>query len=43
MMAAGIFGYIRHGGFNYHIDFVGGTELQVSFDNLWKLVAYAVH
>lgn len=31
MLAAGIGAYLKHDGFNYHIDFVGGTELQVSF------------
>lgn len=24
--------YVRNGGFNYHIDFVGGTEIQASFE-----------
>jgi preprotein translocase subunit SecF len=31
-LLAGAAAYIYHGGFNYHIDFVGGTELQVSFE-----------
>lgn len=25
--------YVAHGGFNYHIDFTGGAELRVSFQN----------
>lgn len=29
---AGVAAFIHRGGFNYHIDFVGGTELQVSFE-----------
>lgn len=32
LLGAGVWSYIRHGGFNYHIDFVGGTELTVSFE-----------
>ena len=31
-LLAGAVAYIYHGGFNYHIDFVGGTELQVTFE-----------
>lgn len=31
-LIAGIAAYVVHGGFNYHIDFVGGTEIQVSFE-----------
>lgn len=31
-LGAGVAAYIHNGGFNYHIDFVGGTELQVSFE-----------
>jgi preprotein translocase subunit SecF len=32
LFGVGVVGYVKHGGFNYHIDFVGGTELQVTFD-----------
>lgn len=31
-LVAGIAAYVHRGGFNYHIDFVGGTEMQVSFE-----------
>lgn len=31
LIVGGAVAYIKNGGFNYHIDFVGGTELQVSF------------
>ncbi len=31
-LGAGVAAYVYRGGFNYHIDFVGGTELQVSFE-----------
>jgi len=31
-LAAGAATYVYRGGFNYHIDFVGGTELQVAFN-----------
>lgn len=33
LLAGGTASYLRHGGFNYHIDFVGGTELQVTFQS----------
>lgn len=33
LLAGGTASYVFHGGFNYHIDFVGGTELQVSYEN----------
>ena len=29
----GAIAYVAYGGFNYHIDFTGGAELQVSFEN----------
>jgi len=32
LIAVGLVSYFYRGGFNYHIDFVGGTELQVSFE-----------
>lgn len=32
-LAIGIFFYIARGGFVYHIDFAGGTELRVSFNS----------
>ncbi len=31
-LLAGAATYVYRGGFNYHIDFVGGTELQVTFE-----------
>ncbi|MDQ5890349.1 MAG: preprotein translocase subunit SecF [Candidatus Dependentiae bacterium] len=31
-LCAGVAAYVYRGGFNYHIDFVGGTELQVKFE-----------
>jgi len=31
-LLAGAAAYVYRGGFNYHIDFVGGTELQVTFE-----------
>jgi len=33
ILLAGAATYVYRGGFNYHIDFVGGTELQVTFKN----------
>lgn len=32
-IAAGVFGYVKHKGFAYGIDFSGGTELKVVFDS----------
>jgi len=32
LLGAGIIGYAMRGGFRYHIDFAGGTELRVAFD-----------
>jgi len=32
LLLAGGAAYIRNGGFNYHIDFVGGSELHVTFE-----------
>lgn len=32
LILAGVVGYVMNGGFSYHIDFVGGTELQVAFE-----------
>ncbi len=32
IIGAGIAGYIKNGGFRYSVDFVGGTELRVRFD-----------
>ncbi len=31
-IGVGIFAYISRGGFEYHIDFVGGTELTINFE-----------
>ncbi len=31
-LLGGVVTYVYRGGFNYHIDFVGGTELQVTFE-----------
>lgn len=33
VIAAGVFGYIKHGGFSYGVDFTGGSEIRVSFDS----------
>jgi preprotein translocase subunit SecF len=33
LIASGITAYFVKGGFNYHIDFVGGAEIRVSFEN----------
>lgn len=33
LLAAGLVGYFVKGGFNYHIDFTGGAELRISFEN----------
>lgn len=32
-LAVGVFGYIKHGGFSYGVDFTGGTEIRVLFDS----------
>jgi len=32
LLGAGVFAYFVKGGFEYHIDFAGGAELQISFD-----------
>ena len=31
LLAAGVGGYVFHGGFRYSVDFVGGTQLLVKF------------
>lgn len=33
LLVAGLVGYFVKGGFNYHIDFTGGAELRISFEN----------
>ncbi|MFC1854553.1 protein translocase subunit SecF [Candidatus Dependentiae bacterium] len=32
LIALGVAGYLFHGGFKYHIDFVGGSEIRIAFE-----------
>ncbi len=39
-LIAGVVGYIVRGGFRYHIDFVGGTEINVRFKNSLNILDF---